>query len=63
MKSIERTCLRCDETFTQIPLLRCGHFYCHECYSKLKAVRPNPVNNNKCPCPICGENMIRKCRI
>jgi hypothetical protein len=62
MKSIERTCQECNNTFSHIPLLTCGHFVCAECYCKLKANRPNK-NNNKCGCPYCGKNMVRKCRI
>jgi hypothetical protein len=63
MKSIsKKTCLECSELFTDIPLLICGHFICNECYCKLKSNRPNK-NSNKCGCPICGKNMIRKCKI
>lgn len=63
MKSISyRTCQECEQTFAQIPLLTCGHFVCSQCYCKLKANRPNP-KSNRCGCPTCGKNMIRKSRI
>lgn len=63
MKSISyRTCQECNQTFSRIPLLTCGHFICPECYCKLKANRPNQYSN-KCGCPCCGKNMFRKCRI
>lgn len=59
MKSISITCQECKLEISGIPLLTCGHFVCNKCYCKLKANRPNP-NSNKCGCPICNKNMIRK---
>lgn len=55
------TCQVCCATFpTQIALL-CGHDVCPHCYTKLKANRPNP-KSNKCGCPFCGKNMVRRIR-
>jgi hypothetical protein len=62
MKNISKTCEICNLTFEYIPNLRCGHFVCNKCYCKLKSNRANQCSN-KCGCPTCGENMIRKCRI
>lgn len=52
-------CLKCDETFFTNATMRCGHFFCSNCYKDLKNNRPIKTSN-KCGCPICGKNMIRK---
>lgn len=57
----EKECLVCFETYNKIPDLRCGHFICSICYCKLKSNRPNK-KSNKCNCPFCFKNMIRKAR-
>lgn len=54
-----KTCIRCDKTFTTNATLRCGHFVCSKCYCALKENRPIRTSN-KCGCPSCGRNMIRK---
>lgn len=62
MKIAERECLKCEQKFAGIPLLRCGHFICPKCYCYLKTNRDNQ-HSNKCGCVACGKNMVRKCRI
>ena len=57
-----RICQICDESFEKIPLLRCGHFLCSECYVKIKNDRP-VKKSNKCPCPFCSKNMVRRLTI
>ena len=58
----EKECLICLEQFSRVPDLRCGHFICPHCYCKLKANRPDK-KSNKCGCPYCFKNMIRKLRL
>ncbi len=59
MKRISKICEVCNSLFEYIPSLRCGHFICNKCYCHLKLNRDR--SSNKCGCPICGENMVRKC--
>lgn len=55
------TCQVCSQTFDHQIAMRCGHNVCSHCYVSLKANRPNP-KSNKCGCPFCGRNMLRKLR-
>ena len=45
-------CYICLEYVDRIPLLRCGHFICSECYCQMK----NKKLNN---CLICDKKLIR----
>lgn len=61
-RSIPITCQVCEVDIRDIPVLTCGHFICSKCYCKLKANRPDQYSN-KCGCPTCNKNMVRRYRI
>lgn len=51
-----KECYICLDFFNRIPLLKCGHMVCAECYCKLK---DRKINN----CVICNKKLIRGCKI
>ena len=47
-----QTCFICLGFLERVPLLRCGHFVCPECYCACKGRK---INN----CCVCNKKMIR----
>jgi hypothetical protein len=50
-----QSCFICLNYIERVPLLRCGHFVCPECYEKCKNLR---INN----CSVCDKKMVRGCK-
>lgn len=47
-----QNCFVCLETIYRVPLLRCGHFVCPECYCNCKSYG---IHN----CSVCKKKLIR----
>lgn len=45
-------CYKCEKYFPDIPLLKCGHALCSECYCCLKFYKIHK-------CIICNKELIR----
>ena len=45
-------CQICLETIPRIPLLKCGHFICAECYCSCK-------NRGITNCSVCDKKLVR----